>query len=204
MTDTAPDRMSLQNMKKKTSEFFPEYAHKWRDLAAQVQPPMTDKELNKMFLNTLKAPYYDRMIGNSNKDFSDVVSVGEMIEAGVKQGKIEASEVKKQFPKRKVGEAHAVSYQGKAYNSSYPPQQNYGYQPYNQYSGNVTHGNYQSNSRPVARFLVLLPPAQVVTAQPIGQSGNNAKNSRGARPQREQPQFNLIPMTYTEFYPKLI
>ena len=49
-----------------------------------------------MFLNTLKAPYYDRMIGNSNKDFSDVVSAGEMIEAGVKQGKIEAVEAKKQ------------------------------------------------------------------------------------------------------------
>ena len=81
MTDTAPDRMSLQNMEKKASESFREYAHKWRDLAAQVQPPMTDMELNKMFLNTLKAPYYDRMIGNSNKDFSDVVSTGEMIEA---------------------------------------------------------------------------------------------------------------------------
>ena len=40
------------------------------------------------------------MIGNSNKDFSDVVSVGEMIEAGVKQGKIEDSEDKKQIPKR--------------------------------------------------------------------------------------------------------
>ena len=95
MTDTTPDRMSLQNMEKKASETFREYAHKWRDLAAQVQPPLTDKELNKMFLNTLKAPYYDWMIGNSNKDFSDVVSVGEMIEAGVKQGKIEASEAKK-------------------------------------------------------------------------------------------------------------
>ena len=84
MTDTAPDRMSLQNMEKKTSETFCEYAHKWWDLAAQVQPPMIEKELNKMFLNTLKTPYYDRMIGNSNKDFSDIVSVGEMIEAGVK------------------------------------------------------------------------------------------------------------------------
>ena len=72
-------------MEKKASEFFREYAHKWRDLAAQVQPPMTYKELNKMFLNTLKAPYYDRMIENSNKDFSNVVFVGEMIEAGVKQ-----------------------------------------------------------------------------------------------------------------------
>ena len=92
-----------------------------------VQPPMTDKELNKMFLNTLKAPYYDRMIENSNKDFSDVVSIGEMIEAGVKQGKIESVEAKKLIPKRKEGETHAMSYQGKAYNPSYPSQQNYGY-----------------------------------------------------------------------------
>ena len=99
MTDTTPDRMLLQNMEKKASESFREYAHKWRDLAAQVQPPMTDKEVNKTFLNTLKAPYYDRMIGNSNKDFADVVSAGEMIEAGVKQGKIEVAEAKKQFPK---------------------------------------------------------------------------------------------------------
>ena len=67
MTDTAPDQISLQNMEKKASESFREYAHKWRDLAAQVQPPMTDKKLNKMFLNTLKAPYYDRMIGTLTK-----------------------------------------------------------------------------------------------------------------------------------------
>ena len=87
--------MSLQNMEKKTNETFYEYAHKWQDLAAQVQLPLTDKELSKMFLNTPKPPYYDRMIRNSNKDFSDVVSTGEMIEAGVKQGKIEASEAKK-------------------------------------------------------------------------------------------------------------
>ena len=143
---------------------------------------MTDKEVNKMFLNTLKAPYYDRMIGNSNKDFSDVVFAGEMIKAGVKQGKIEASEAKKPTFKKKEGETHAVTYQGRAYNPSYQPQSNYGYQPYNQYSGNVTHGNYQSNSRPVARFPTLPPPAQVVNTQPIGQSGNNAENSRGARP----------------------
>ena len=131
MTDTASDRLSLQNMEKKATETFREYAHKWRNLVAQVQPPMTDKELNKMFLNTLKAPYYDRMIGNSNKDFLDVVSIGEMIETGVKQGKIESTEAKKPIPKRKEGEAHVVSYQGRAYNPSYPPQQNYGYQPYN-------------------------------------------------------------------------
>ena len=62
-------------------------------MAAQVQPPMTYKELNKMFLNTLKAPYYDRMIGNSNTNFFDVVFAGEMIESGVKLDKIEGIEI---------------------------------------------------------------------------------------------------------------
>ena len=118
-------------MEKKASETFREYAHKWRDLGAQVQPPLIDKVLNKMFLNNLKAPYYDRMIGNSNKDFLNVVSIGEMIEVGVKQGKIESVETKQPIPKRKKGETHAMSYQGKAYNPSYPSQPNYGYQPYN-------------------------------------------------------------------------
>ena len=40
MTDTTPDQISLQNMEKKATEMFREYAHKWRNLAAQVQPPM--------------------------------------------------------------------------------------------------------------------------------------------------------------------
>ena len=68
-----------------------------------------------MFLNTLKTPYYDRMIGNSNTNFSDVVSAGEMIENGVKLGKIESMKAKKPTLKKKEGETHAMSYQGKTY-----------------------------------------------------------------------------------------
>ena len=120
-------------MEKKATKTFKEYAHKWRDLAAQVQPPMTDKELNKMFLNILKAPYYDRMIGNSNTNFSDMVSTREMIENGVKLCKIESTEAKKLTSRKKEGETHAVFYQGKAYNLSYSRQPDRGYQSYNQY-----------------------------------------------------------------------
>ena len=122
-------------MEKKTTKTFREYAYKWRDLVAQVQPSMIDKELNKMFLNTLKAPYYDWMIGNSNTNFFDVVSVREMIESGVKLGKIKGMEAKKSAPKKKKGETHTISYQGKAYNSSYSRQPGRGYQLYNQYAG---------------------------------------------------------------------
>ena len=119
MTESTPDRISFQNMEKKVTKIFKEYAHKWRDLAAQVQPPMIDKELKKMFLNTLKVPYYDRMIKNSNTNFSDVVFAGEMIENGVKLDKIESTKAKKSTPKKKEGKMHAVSYQEKAYNPSY-------------------------------------------------------------------------------------
>ena len=71
---------------------------------------MTNKELNKMFLNTLKASYYDRIIGNSNTNFSDVVSAREMIENRVKLGKIENTEAKKPTSKKKEREMHVVSY----------------------------------------------------------------------------------------------
>ena len=111
MTDIAPDRFSLQSVEKKTTKTFREFAHKWRDLAAQVQPLMTDKELNKMFLNTLKAPYYDQIIGNSNTNFSNVVSMEEIIESELKLGKIEGTEAKKPTSKKKEEETHAVSYQ---------------------------------------------------------------------------------------------
>ena len=74
----------------------------------------------------------------------------------------------------------SVTYQGKAYNLFYLSQQNYGYQPYNQYDGSAAQRNYQLNSRPVARFPALPPLVQVVTSQPMGQLNNNAK---GARPQ---------------------
>ena len=168
MTDTAADRLSLQNMEKKTTETFREYAHKWRDLAAQVQSPMTDKELNKMFLNTLKAPYYDRMIGNSNTNFSDVVFVGEMIENGVKLDKIESTEAKKPTPKKKEGEMHAMSYQVKAYNPSYSQQSSQGYQTYNQYARGRLYGNYQSNYRLVACFPALPAPTYRGPSQPMG------------------------------------
>ena len=43
-SDMAPNRMQLQNMCKKDNESFKEYAQRWRDLAAQVVPPMTERE----------------------------------------------------------------------------------------------------------------------------------------------------------------
>ncbi|RDY12556.1 hypothetical protein CR513_02624, partial [Mucuna pruriens] len=54
--DMAPDRSRLQNMSKKESEG-------WRELAAQVQPPLSEKEMVTMFIDTLPSPFYDKAVG---------------------------------------------------------------------------------------------------------------------------------------------
>ena len=77
-----------------------------------------------MFLNTLKAPYYDRIIENFNTNFSDVVFAKKMIESRVKLDKIESTKAKKPTFKKKKGKTHIMSYQGKVYNPSYSRQPN--------------------------------------------------------------------------------
>jgi hypothetical protein len=59
-----------------------------RDLAAQVHPPLLDKEIVTLFVNTLKASYYEHVMGRSTQQFTDVVVAAERIEQGVKSGRI--------------------------------------------------------------------------------------------------------------------
>lgn len=75
-------------MQKKGSESFRAYAQRWRELAAQVKPPMVEKEMVGAFLNTLKDPYYSHLIGHTTSSFADLVIVGERVEDGVKSGRL--------------------------------------------------------------------------------------------------------------------
>ena len=59
-SDRAPDGMKLQSMCKKGHESFKEYAQRWRDLAAQVAPPMTEKEMITILVDTLPVFYYEK------------------------------------------------------------------------------------------------------------------------------------------------
>ena len=58
-SDMAPDKMQLQNMCKREHESFKEYAQRWRDLEAQVEPPMMERELITMIINILN--YYQTL-----------------------------------------------------------------------------------------------------------------------------------------------
>jgi len=61
-SDMALDRMQLQNMGKKGHESFKEYAQRWRDLAAQVAPPMTERVTITVIVDTLPVLYYEKMV----------------------------------------------------------------------------------------------------------------------------------------------
>lgn len=49
----ALDSRQLQNMTKKYRESFKEYAQCWRELAAQVEPTLAERELVDLFIDTL-------------------------------------------------------------------------------------------------------------------------------------------------------
>jgi hypothetical protein len=100
--DIAPDKTSLSNLEKKDKESIREYAQRWRESAAQVHPPLLDKEMVTLFANTLKAPYYEHVMGSSAQQFTDAVVVCERIEQGVKSGRIVVAPEKRGFKRKEV------------------------------------------------------------------------------------------------------
>ena len=117
-TDVAPDRNQLQSMTKREHESIKEYAQRWRDLAAQVVPPMTEREMITIMVDTLPTFYYEKLIGYMLANFADLVFAGERIESGLRKSKFEyASNTAPNNNRRalvvgarkKEGDTHAVT-----------------------------------------------------------------------------------------------
>ena len=88
MLETAPDRLTFHNMKKGLDKDYKEYAIRWKNVASIVRPPLTSREENSMFVDTLPSLYYDMLIVNTFVEFGDLMySVGR-IEDGIKRGRI--------------------------------------------------------------------------------------------------------------------
>ena len=60
----------------------------WRELAAQVQPPMMENEMIKWFIDNLKPPYYEKMISTQVTHFASLIPIGERIDDGIRSKKI--------------------------------------------------------------------------------------------------------------------
>ena len=82
-------------------------------MATQVQPPLVEKEIAMLFLNTLQEPYYDRLLPSVMRNFVDMIMDGNLVDHVVKNNKIEAGESstkpkRSNFMKKKKGETQAL------------------------------------------------------------------------------------------------
>ncbi|XP_070009740.1 uncharacterized protein [Nicotiana sylvestris] len=84
----APDRNSLSNMNKKLTESFRNYAIKWREQTARVKPPMDNHELITVFLEAQEPDYFQNMMFAMGRPFAEAIKIGEMVENGLKTGRI--------------------------------------------------------------------------------------------------------------------
>ncbi|XP_050909462.1 uncharacterized protein LOC127123273 [Lathyrus oleraceus] len=204
--DNVPDRDQLRSMQQRENETFREYAQRWREIAAQVVPPMEEKEMTKVFLKTLDTFYYERMIASAPTDFTDMVNMGVRLEEAVREGRLvregssSSSGAKRYggFMKKKEQETNVVSY-------NHPRRINYPYHSQHQHITAVT---------PV----ITSAPVQVqYPQQRTNRFQQNTQYQQQHQPQQHQHQlqqrtpqqqrrtnFDPIPMSYAELYPALI
>ena len=132
-------------MCKKGHESFKEYAQRWRNLAAQVEPPMTKKEINTMIVDTLPMFNYEKMVGYTPSSFADLVFTGKRIKVGLKRGKFDHPALTNQKPgenreNEKEGGTHAVTI--------VPTWPNFPPAPQYQYSANINPSHYPPPYQP--------------------------------------------------------
>ncbi|XP_050878820.1 uncharacterized protein LOC127082634 [Lathyrus oleraceus] len=200
------NRDQLRSMQQREKETFREYAQRWREIAAQVVPPMEEKEMTKVFLKTLDTFYYERMIASAPTDFTDMVNMGVRLEEAVREGRLvregssSSSGAKRYggFMKKKEQETNVVSY-------NHPRRINYPYHSQHQHIAAVT---------PV----ITSAPVQVqYPQQRTNRFQQNTQYQQQHQPQQHQHQlqqrppqqqrrtnFDPIPMSYAELYPALI
>ncbi|XP_065860901.1 uncharacterized protein [Euphorbia lathyris] len=190
--DMAPNREDLRTMEKKDSETFKEYAQKWRDKAAEVIPPLSDKEMISSFLDTLKPPFYNMMLANTTGSFSDFAVAGERIEQAIRKGKLESSSPDKNafrkgiVGKKKDEETHMIhGYPSTEYsNFSQGPSAFAPNIPQNGFVAHAAGGSQQRNWNNTSN-----------------QGNNFSQNTMTRRPQEP---IDPIPITYAELLPQLL
>ncbi|KAI5432054.1 hypothetical protein KIW84_035984 [Lathyrus oleraceus] len=198
-------------MSQKDKETFKEYAQRWRELAAQITPPLEEKEMTKIFLKTLSSFYYERMVASAPSDFTEMVNMGMRLEEGVREGRLskdESSSKRYGAFKKKDGEAHVVQSHAK------PRRPSIKRKPVRHASGQhqvahiapvlrdnsqqyQQHNHHQHQQQP--QYQQQHRPQQQAY-QPRGSTSNQANLNYD----RKKISFDPIPMSYAELYPSLL
>ncbi|XP_058741285.1 uncharacterized protein LOC131613654 [Vicia villosa] len=212
-SDMALTRIQLQGLTQKVDESFREYAQRWRELASRVQPPLLERELIDMFMDTLQDPYLNRMVGCAASEFSTLVVIGERIEHGLMTGKIQNAATNFEFPEQDGEETSTISEVG---------EKDHAYSPVHIPCYQMTEIIPDQDAPQICAATISQPPVQFVQQEPVlyNQSVKYAlqqqqRYKQNRRPQQNQqrPQNNLerrnapldpIPMTYSKLLPHLV
>ncbi|XP_070004378.1 uncharacterized protein [Nicotiana sylvestris] len=87
-TKNALNVFYIQNLKKKPTKTFCEYATRWRSEAAKVRPTLDKEQMNKFCVRAQDLQYYERLMVIENYKFSNIIKLGERIEEGIKSGMV--------------------------------------------------------------------------------------------------------------------
>jgi hypothetical protein len=132
----APDKSSLRKLKMGKDEDFRTFALRWRNQAAQVEPPMSDKDLIDSFMEIEDLGRQYKVACATAIDFSHLMSTGSRIEAALNSSADNSEGSKK---RKNDGVQHVAA------NTANPP-------PYR--------APYRANYKPQARLPVYnAPPA---------------------------------------------
>ncbi|XP_028208435.1 uncharacterized protein LOC114391656 [Glycine soja] len=212
--DMAPDRDQLRAMTQKEKETFKEYAQRWREVAAQIVPPLEEREMTKIFLKTLSQFYYEKMVASAPTDFTEMVNMGLRLEEGVREGRLTgesapaASNAKKfggHFAKKKDQE-NFTPYRQVANVASTIPNPSY-HQQRPHYPYPYPPQQYPPQPYPPQQY----PPQQYPPQQYHQPQYPQKQQNRPQTPQqpyhsqnRQKTTFDPIPMKYADLLPALL
>jgi len=177
-SNMAPDRIQLQNLSKRNNKSFKEYAQRWQYLAAQVVPPMAEREMIMMIMDMLTVLLW-KDGGIYAYELYGFCVYGEMIEVSLKKGKFDyvastnfgSKRPRMNEVKKIEGEAHVVA--------TVPTWPNFPQAPYNpmyQYPPHQYHYSTNINLSPCPIPLWLRAPNRPENPPPIQPRPNTTPN----------------------------
>jgi hypothetical protein len=179
----APDKSSLRKLKMNKDEDFRTFALRWRNQAAQVEPPMTEKDLIDSFMEIEDLDKQYKVACATATDFSHLMSTGSRIEAALRASP-DISEGSKSYKKKDGGIQQVVA------NTTEPTQS-----PYKvPYRGNYQPRNYQPVYHPHPG------PVPQVFVQALQQQHTQIQR-RNNPPTRR---YNPLPVPQAELFKQLL
>jgi hypothetical protein len=178
----APDKSSLKKLRMSKGEDFRTFALRWRNQAAQVEPPMTEKELIDAFMEIEDLNKQYKVACATATDFSHLLSTGSRIEAALKSSP-DAPEGSRK--KKEGGIQHVIA------NTTSPAQ--FTQSPYRA----PYRANYQPQYRPQVYYQPPTPTQQVHIQTP--QQGPPAQ-----RRNPPTPHYPPLPVSQAEIYKQLV